>query len=152
VSKNHRLHHKTHVDCGSLIALDGKSLISRSVNSYLLKTYYLILHILHSQYKLNLNHDMFDLNTRLVVIGVKYCQLIPTVWLMWVFNDVFHSWPGWIFCEFLVPAWRPHIMFMSSMCIIDNTSTHLFGVFPQFNSIRKCEWCGFDYTSCENLF
>jgi hypothetical protein len=26
---------------------------------------------------------------------------------------------------------------MSSMCIIDNTSTHLFGVFPQFNSICK---------------
>jgi hypothetical protein len=26
---------------------------------------------------------------------------------------------------------------MSSMCIIDNTSTHLFKVFPQFNSIRK---------------
>jgi hypothetical protein len=25
------------------------------------------------------------------------------------------------------------------MCIIDNTLTHLFGVFPQFNSIRKCE-------------
>jgi hypothetical protein len=38
-----------------------------------------------------------------------------------------------------VPAQMPHIMLMSSMCIVDNTSTHLFGVFSQFNSIRKCE-------------
>jgi hypothetical protein len=28
---------------------------------------------------------------------------------------------------------------MSLMCIIDNTLTHLFRAFPQFNSIRKCE-------------
>jgi hypothetical protein len=30
-------------------------------------------------------------------------------------------------------------MLISSMCIVDNTLTYLFGVFPQFNSIRKCE-------------
>jgi hypothetical protein len=76
---NHRLHHKIHVDCGSLNALGGKSLINRSANSYLLKTYYLILDILLSQHKLNLNHGVFGMNTRLVVIGVKYCHLIPTV-------------------------------------------------------------------------
>jgi hypothetical protein len=75
VSKNYRPHHKTHVDCGSLNALGGKSLISRSANSCLLKTYYLILDILLSQYKLNLNHNVFDINTIFVVIGVKYCQL-----------------------------------------------------------------------------
>jgi hypothetical protein len=75
VSKNHRLHHKTHVDCGSLNAPGDKSLISRSVNSCLLKTYYLILDILLSQHKLNLNHDVFGMNIQLVVIGVKYCQL-----------------------------------------------------------------------------
>jgi hypothetical protein len=79
VFKNYRLHHKTHVDCGSLNALGSKSLINRSANSCLLKTYYLILNILHSQHELNLNHNVFDMNTRLVVIGVKYCQLIPTV-------------------------------------------------------------------------
>jgi hypothetical protein len=44
----------THVDCSFLNALDDKSLISRSVNSYLLKTYDLILDILLSQHKLNL--------------------------------------------------------------------------------------------------
>jgi hypothetical protein len=44
-------------------------------NSYLLKTYYLILDILNSQHKLNLNYDVFDMNKRFVVIGVKYCQL-----------------------------------------------------------------------------
>jgi hypothetical protein len=76
VSKNRRLYHKTNVDCGSLNALGGKSLVSRSANSYLLKTCDLILNILLSQYKLNLNHDVFGMNTRLVVIGVKYCQFI----------------------------------------------------------------------------
>jgi hypothetical protein len=91
VSKNYQLHHKTHVDCGSLNALGDKSLISRSANSCLHKTYYLILDILLSQHKLNLNHDVFGMNTRLVVIGVKYCLLILTVWLMWIFNAVFHS-------------------------------------------------------------
>jgi hypothetical protein len=60
-------------------ALGDKSLISGSTNSCLLKTYYLILNILLSQHKLNLNHDVFGMNTRLVVIGVKYYQLIPTV-------------------------------------------------------------------------
>jgi hypothetical protein len=60
-------------------ALGDKSLISGSTNSYLLKTYYLILNILLSQHKLNLNHDVFGMNTRLVVIGVKYYQLIPAV-------------------------------------------------------------------------
>jgi hypothetical protein len=58
----------THVDCGSLNALGGKSLVSRSANSYLLKTYYLILYILLSQHKLNLNHDVFGMNIRLIVI------------------------------------------------------------------------------------
>jgi hypothetical protein len=75
VSKNYRLHHKTHVDCGSLNATGGKSLISRSANFCLLKTYYLILDILLSQHKLNLNHNVFSMNTRLIVIGVKYYQL-----------------------------------------------------------------------------
>jgi hypothetical protein len=85
VSKNYRLHNKTHVDCGSLNALGGKSLIRRSTNSFSLKTYCLILDILLSQHKLNLNHDVFSMNTRLVVIWVKYCQLISAVWLMWIF-------------------------------------------------------------------
>jgi hypothetical protein len=91
VSKNHWLCHKTYVDCGALNTLGGKSLVSRSVNSCLLKTYNLILDILLSQLKLNLNHDVFGMNTRLVVIGVKYCQSIPAVWLMWIFSAVFHS-------------------------------------------------------------
>jgi hypothetical protein len=38
-------------------------LISISINSCLLKTYDLILDILLSQHKLNLNHDVFDMNT-----------------------------------------------------------------------------------------
>jgi hypothetical protein len=79
VSKNHRLYYKTHVDCGSLNASDDKSLISRSTNSCFFKTYDLILDILLSQHKLNLNHSVFDMNRRLVVIGVKYCQLISAV-------------------------------------------------------------------------
>jgi hypothetical protein len=66
-------------NCGSLNALGGKYLISRSINYYLLKTYNLILHILLSKYKLNFNHDVFGMNTRLVIIGVKYCQLISAV-------------------------------------------------------------------------
>jgi hypothetical protein len=37
------------------------------------------LDILLSQHKLNLNHNMFDMNTRLIVIEVKYCQFIPAV-------------------------------------------------------------------------
>jgi hypothetical protein len=67
------------VDCGSLNALGDKSLVNRSVNSYLLKTYDLMLDILLLQLKLNLNHHVFGMNTRLVIIGVKYCQPIPTV-------------------------------------------------------------------------
>jgi hypothetical protein len=63
----------------SLIALDDKSLVSRSTNSCLLKTYNLISNIFLPQHKLNLNQDVFGMNTRLVVIGVKYCQLIPIV-------------------------------------------------------------------------
>jgi hypothetical protein len=63
VSENHELYHKTHVDCGSLNTLGGKSLVSRSVNSYLLKTYYLILYILLSQHKLNFDHNVFGMNT-----------------------------------------------------------------------------------------
>jgi hypothetical protein len=38
-------------------------LISRSANSCLLKTCDLILDILLSQHKLNLNHDVFGMNT-----------------------------------------------------------------------------------------
>jgi hypothetical protein len=38
-------------------------LISRSANFCLLKTYYLILDILLSQHKLNLNHDVLGMNT-----------------------------------------------------------------------------------------
>jgi hypothetical protein len=79
VSKNHRLYHKTHVDYGSLNALGGKSSISISANFYLLKTYDLILGILLSQHKLNLNHDVFGMNTQLVVIGLKYYQLISII-------------------------------------------------------------------------
>jgi hypothetical protein len=48
VSKDRRLYHKTHVDCGSLNALGGKSLISGTVSTYLLKTYDLILDFLLS--------------------------------------------------------------------------------------------------------
>jgi hypothetical protein len=61
----------THVDCGSLNALGGKSLVSKSAYSCLLKAYDLILDILLSQHKLNLNHDVFGMNPRLVVIRVK---------------------------------------------------------------------------------
>jgi hypothetical protein len=46
VSKDHQFYHKTHVNCGSLNALGGKSLIIKSTNSCLLKTYDLILDIL----------------------------------------------------------------------------------------------------------
>jgi hypothetical protein len=48
VYKDHRLYHKTHVDCGSLNALGGKSLISGTASTYLLKTYDLILDFLLS--------------------------------------------------------------------------------------------------------
>jgi hypothetical protein len=48
VSKDHKLYHKTHVDCGSLNALGGKSLISGTASIYLLKTYDLILYFLLS--------------------------------------------------------------------------------------------------------
>jgi hypothetical protein len=41
--------------------------------------------------------------------------------------------------QILYAAQKPHIALMSLMCIIDNTLTHLFGVFPRFNSIHKCE-------------
>jgi hypothetical protein len=44
VSKDHRFYHKTHINCGSLMG--GKSLIIKSTNSCLLKTYDLILDIL----------------------------------------------------------------------------------------------------------
>jgi hypothetical protein len=33
------------------------------------------LDILLSQHKINLNYDVFGMNTRFVVIGVEYCQL-----------------------------------------------------------------------------
>jgi hypothetical protein len=91
VSKNYRLHHKTHVDCGSLNALGGKSLISKSANSCLLKTYYLILDILLSQHKLDLHHNVLDMNTRLVVVGVNYCQLFWQHNLCGYSKTVFHS-------------------------------------------------------------
>jgi hypothetical protein len=71
VSKDHRLYHKTHVDCGSLNALDGKSLFNGTVSTYLLRTYDLILDFLPSQYKTNLNHDVFGTNTFLIVMGVE---------------------------------------------------------------------------------
>jgi hypothetical protein len=71
VFKDHRLYHKIHVDCGSLNTLYGKSLISDTASTYLLKTYDLILYFLLSQYKTNLNHDVFGTNTFLVVIGVE---------------------------------------------------------------------------------
>jgi hypothetical protein len=40
-----------------------KSLVSISVNSYLLKTYDLIFDILLSQHKLNFNNNVFGMNT-----------------------------------------------------------------------------------------
>jgi hypothetical protein len=73
VFKDHRLKHRTHVDCGSLNALGGMPLISGTTSTYLLKPYDLILDFLLSQHKLNLNHDVFGMNTILVVIGVMYC-------------------------------------------------------------------------------
>jgi hypothetical protein len=48
VSKDYRVYHKTHIECDSLNAVSDKSLISRSANSHLLKTYDLILDILLS--------------------------------------------------------------------------------------------------------
>jgi hypothetical protein len=49
-------------------ALGSKSLVSRSAKCYLLNTYDLISNILLSQHKLNLNHNIFGMNTRLVVM------------------------------------------------------------------------------------
>jgi hypothetical protein len=74
-----------------LNALDGKSLISGTASTYLIKTYDLILDFLLSQYKTNLNHDVFDTNTFLVVIGAMYCLHIPAVYLRWSFKIVYHS-------------------------------------------------------------
>jgi hypothetical protein len=47
----------------SLNELDGKPLISGFAGTYLLKTYDLILNFLISQHKLNINHDVFSINT-----------------------------------------------------------------------------------------
>jgi hypothetical protein len=91
ISKDHRLYHKIHVDCGSLNALDGKFLISGTASTYLLKTYELILNFLLSQHKTNLNHDVFGMNTFLIVIGVMYCLHIAAVYLRWSFKSVYHS-------------------------------------------------------------
>jgi hypothetical protein len=91
VSKNHWLCHKTHVDCSSLNTLGGKALVRRSaiiVCSRLMVWYWIF--SFHNT-SLKLNHDVFDMNTRLVVVGIKYCQLTSAVWLMWIFNAVFHS-------------------------------------------------------------
>jgi hypothetical protein len=81
VFKDHRLYHKIHVDCGSLNTLYGKSLISDTASTYLLKTYDLILDFFLSQYKTNLNHDVFGTDTFFVVIGVMYCLHIAAVYL-----------------------------------------------------------------------
>jgi hypothetical protein len=48
-------------------------LINSTASTYLLRTYDLILDFLLSQHKTNLNHDVFDMNTFLVVIGVENC-------------------------------------------------------------------------------
>jgi hypothetical protein len=66
-------------------------LISGTASTYLLKTYDLILDFLLSQYKTNLNHDVFGMNTFLVVIRVIYCLHIATVYLKWSFKAVYHS-------------------------------------------------------------
>jgi hypothetical protein len=91
VSKDHRLYQKTHVDCGSLNALGGKFLISDTASTYLLKTYDLILDFLLSQHKTNLNHDVFGMDTFLIVIGAMYCLHIAVVYLRWSFKAVYHS-------------------------------------------------------------
>jgi hypothetical protein len=39
----------------------------------------------------------------------------------------------------IVPTRKPHIMLISSMCIIDRTLNIYFELFPQFNSIWKYE-------------
>jgi hypothetical protein len=51
----------------------------------------LILDILLSQHKLNLNHNVFGMNTRLAVIGAKYCQLFWQHNLCGYSKIVFHS-------------------------------------------------------------
>jgi hypothetical protein len=66
-------------------------LISSNTSTYLLKTYDLILDFLLSQHKTNLNHDVFDTNTFLVVIGVMYRLHIAAVYLRWLFKVVYHS-------------------------------------------------------------
>jgi hypothetical protein len=63
VSKDHQLYHKPMSIVCSLNELDGKPLISGSAGTYLLKTYDLILNFLISQHKLNINHDVFSINT-----------------------------------------------------------------------------------------
>jgi hypothetical protein len=57
----------------------------------LLKTYDLILNFLLSQYKTNLNHDVFDMYTFFVVIGAMYCLHIASVYLRWSFKAAYHS-------------------------------------------------------------
>jgi hypothetical protein len=63
----------------SLNTLVGNPLISGTASTYLLMTYDLILDFLLSQHKLNLNHNVFEMNIFLGVIGVEYCQHIPAV-------------------------------------------------------------------------
>jgi hypothetical protein len=57
----------------SLNTLKGNPLVSGTVSTYLFKTYDLILDFLLSQHKLNFNHDVFGINTFLVVMAVEYC-------------------------------------------------------------------------------
>jgi hypothetical protein len=68
--------------------MGSKSLISGTASTYLLKTYDLILDFLPSQHKTNLNHDVFGMNTFLVVIRVMYCLHIAAVYLRWSFKAV----------------------------------------------------------------
>jgi hypothetical protein len=56
-----------------LNALGGRHSISGTISTYLLRTYDLIFDFLLSQHKTNLNHDVFDTDTFLVVIEVENC-------------------------------------------------------------------------------
>jgi hypothetical protein len=91
VSKDHRLYHKSM----SIVVLWTHWTVSlwlavpQVLN--LLRTYDLIFDFLLSQHKTNLNHDVFDTNTFLIVIGVMYCLHITVVYLSWSFKHVYHS-------------------------------------------------------------
>jgi hypothetical protein len=128
-----------HVDCGSLNALGGKSLISGTVSTFLLGTYDLILDFLLSQHKTNLNRDVFGTNTFLVVIGVEnfytfqhyslggHSRLCDTVQM------------GANLSILSVYSEASHIMINGSVCIIEDTMIIYMEHFHNANSTCKCE-------------